>query len=215
MRVEIFADFICPWCGIGVRRFEEALCGFERRDEVEVIRRAFQLNPQAEIGATEPSAAMLARRGHSPEAIEAMAEKIEGIARESGIAPFHVKGNLVGSTALAHELAAFAAREGRGAEAWDALFRAYFGEQRSIFTVAALQSVGEEIGLDREAVGAALHDRLFKEEVQQDLRRARMLGIGGVPFFIFGERFAVSGAQSAAQFRVAMERAWKDKSDRG
>src|SRR5690554_161368 len=83
MRVEIFADFICPWCGIGVRRFEEALCGFERRDEVEVIRRAFQLNPQAEIGATEPSAAMLARRGHSPEAIEAMAEKIEEIGRAS------------------------------------------------------------------------------------------------------------------------------------
>lgn len=211
MRIEIFADFICPWCGIGVRRFDQALERFEHRDEVEIVRRAFQLNERAEIGVTEPSAEMLARRGYSPEALETMHSRIEGIAKESGVQPFHVKGNLVGSTALAHELAAFAEEEGRGEEAWEALFQAYFGEQRSIFTVPELRKIGEEIGLDGEALSAALHDRLFEEKVKEDIRRARTVGVTGVPFFIVGDRYAVSGAQTPEHLLEVMERAWSER----
>lgn len=215
MRIEIFADFICPWCGIGTRRFADALSRFEHRGEVEIVRRAFQLNEHAELGVTEPSAAMLARRGYAPEAIEGMGAKIEGIAKEAGIEPFYAKGNLVGSTALAHELAAFAEREGRGAEAWDALFRAYFGEQRSIFTVAALREIAEEIGLSGEAAGGALHDRVYAEEVRADMSRARSLGVSGVPFFIFGDRYAVSGAEAPERLLEVMERAWAERGEAG
>ena len=47
MKVEIFSDIVCPWCAIGKRRFEVALDRFAHRDEVEVIWRAFELDPGA------------------------------------------------------------------------------------------------------------------------------------------------------------------------
>jgi predicted DsbA family dithiol-disulfide isomerase len=55
--VEIWSDVICPWCYIGKARFEEALAGFEHRDEVEVIYRSFELDPGRD--SVEPVGQML------------------------------------------------------------------------------------------------------------------------------------------------------------
>ncbi len=47
MNVEIWSDVVCPWCYIGKRRFETALVDFAHRDDVEVVWRSFQLDPNA------------------------------------------------------------------------------------------------------------------------------------------------------------------------
>ena len=47
MKIEIWSDVVCPWCYIGKRRFEQALAELEGRDEVEVVWRSFELDPEA------------------------------------------------------------------------------------------------------------------------------------------------------------------------
>ena len=59
MRIEIWSDVVCPWCYIGKRRLEEALAGFEHRDQVEVVWRSFQLDPSAPAQPTSVAAQFL------------------------------------------------------------------------------------------------------------------------------------------------------------
>lgn len=47
MKVEIWSDFMCPFCYIGKRRFESALEQFPHKDQVEVVYRSFELDPNA------------------------------------------------------------------------------------------------------------------------------------------------------------------------
>lgn len=203
MRVEVFADVICPWCGIGHHRLEEARARFD--GDVEIVRRSFLLDPFAPIGKVEPVPEMLVKKGYPADRVGAMTERVEEIARSEGIQPYHVRDNRVGSTALAHELAALARSEGKADAAWSALYRAYFGEARSIFDAPSLVRIGEEIGLDAETVRGALDARVYEPEVKRDLLRARELGVRGVPFFVFDERFAVSGAQPVEVLLRAFE----------
>ena len=88
------------------------------------------------------------------------------------------------------------------------LYRAYFTEQRSIFERDSLVSLAESVGIDRRAAHDALeHDR-FAEAVVADGREARGLGVSGVPFFVLGGRYGISGAQAASVFSEALDKAW-------
>ena len=47
LRIDIWSDIACPWCFVGKRRLEAALARFPHHDRVEVIWRAFELDPSA------------------------------------------------------------------------------------------------------------------------------------------------------------------------
>ena len=119
MQVEVWADVICPWCGLGDHRLEAALERFPHRDEVQVTHHSFQLDPAAPAEASEPVRDMLRKKGLDDGQIDAMTRRVEGLADSEGLRPYHVLDNRVGSTALAHELLAYAADHGQQARAWD------------------------------------------------------------------------------------------------
>lgn len=207
MRVEVFADVVCPWCGLGVHRLDAALAGFDHRDDVEVLHRSFQLDPDAE--GVQPTKEMVSAKMGVPEAeYLRSARGLEDMARAEGLEPYHVGDNLAGNTALVHELLAYASERGRNADAWRRVFRAYFGERRSIFDVDSLVDIGADLELDREDVRAALTDRALRPRVQADLADARRLGISGVPFFVLDGRYGVSGAQQPDVLLGALGQAW-------
>jgi hypothetical protein len=95
------------------------------------------------------------------------------------------------------------------------LFRAHFVEGLSITDGETLARLAGEAGLDgREAV-AALEGDAFAADVRADEEQAVRLGIRGVPFFVIGGRYGVSGAQPAETLLAALE-AWGERSgDRG
>src|SRR5690606_26706650 len=101
------------------------------------------------IGVTETTRQRLkARKGISDAQFDAMAGRVEGLAEADGLHPYIVGDNRVGNTSLAHELAAWASELGHEEEVWEALYRAYFGEARSIFDVDSLVELASELGLD-------------------------------------------------------------------
>jgi predicted DsbA family dithiol-disulfide isomerase len=211
MQVELWADVICPWCGLGNHRLEAALEHFPHRDEVQVTHHSFQLDPAAPAGSSEPVRDLLRKKGLDDGQIDAMTRRVEGLADSESLHPYHVLDNQVGSTALAHELLAYAADQGKQAEAWDRLFTAYFAEARPIFSVEDLISLAGEIGLDPEDAREALLSRRYADRVADEGREAAELGATGVPFFVIDRRYGVAGAQPVDTLLAALQRAWDER----
>ncbi|TDC79196.1 DsbA family oxidoreductase [Actinomadura sp. 7K507] len=210
MRVEIWSDVICPWCYIGKRQFEHALEGFEHRDQVEVVYRAFQLDPSFPQGETMEVADMLAGKYGMPreKAVEMnrqMEERAAGVGLE-----YHLEGGRVGNTADAHRLVHLATEQGVQGEVVEALYKAHFTDRRSVFDHDSLVKIAEEAGLDASATRETLTSGKFAAEVDTDQREARELGATGVPFFVVDGRYGVSGAQPTETFTQVLDRAWAD-----
>jgi predicted DsbA family dithiol-disulfide isomerase len=208
MRVEVWADVICPWCGLGIHRLDTALAQFPHRGDVEVVHRSFQLDPSFPADVVMPSRDLLRQKGIGDEQITTMQSRIEGMAAAEGLQPYHVLESPVGNTALAHELLAYATDEGRHAGAWRLMFRAYFGEGRPVFDVPALLGLAGEMGLDRDGAQEALASRRYAAQVGADAREAAELGATGVPFFVIDRRYGVSGAQPDATMLEVLQQAW-------
>ncbi len=208
MRVEVWADIICPWCGLGLHRLGTALAQFPHAGDVEVVHRSFQLDPSFPEGTVMPSLDMLRRKGMDEAQITGSQRRIEEMAASEGLAPYHVTGSQVGNTSLAHELLAYATESGRHTQAWQGMFRAYFGEQRPVFDAASLVSLAPELGLDPAGAQEALASRRYAGQVEADAREAARLGATGVPFFVLDRRYGVSGAQPADLMLQALGRAW-------
>lgn len=212
MRVEIWTDIICPWCGLGEHRLEQALSRFGHEGDVELVHRSFQLDEHASSGVTEPVRDMLVKKkGLAPAQVEGLTRRIEQMAEADGLSPYVVLENRTGNTSLAHEFAAWATERGRGDEAWRLLYRTYFGKAQSIFDVEALAPLAAELGLEVEEAREALRSRRFAQKVLDDGREARALGCNGVPFVVIDRRYAVSGAQPVEVLMKALEAAWSER----
>lgn len=211
MKVEIWSDVICPWCGLGQHRLDAALSNFEHRNDVEVVHRSFQLDPSFPAHTTISVREMLkSKYGMSDQQLQANSRRLEALAAADGLQPYQVGNNRVGNTGLAHIFLAFAAERGLEDAAWKRLYHAYFGEGRSIFDQEALVNLGVELGLVATEIREALNQGHYKAKVLADIQEARRLGVNGVPFVLIDGRLAVSGAQTTDTFRAALNQAWRE-----
>ena len=204
MQVEFWADVICPWCYIGKARFEQALAGFEHRAEITVVHRAFELDPGR--ATVEPVQDMLAAK-FGPRAGE-MENSVAQLARDAGLE--YRLDREVGNTFDVHRLLHLAGERGLQQEVLNAVLHANFAEARSLFTAESLSEIAAEAGLDPTDVKAVLDDpSAYADEVRADEKRARDLGVTGVPFVVLDNRLAVAGAQPAELFEKALNQAWE------
>jgi predicted DsbA family dithiol-disulfide isomerase len=203
MRIEVFSDVACPWCYIGKRNLDAALERFEHGDEVEVVWRSFQLAPDLPADPRQTSAEMLASKYGVPEdEARAMNERVTAVAAAAGI-EYHLDRALPSNTFDAHRLAHQAAAAGRGEEALERLFAAYFTDGRRLADPETLAAIGRELGL------APLEPGAYADEVRADVAEAAALGLGGVPAFVIDRAYLVSGAQSPDTLLGALRRAWE------
>jgi predicted DsbA family dithiol-disulfide isomerase len=206
MRIDIWSDIVCPWCYIGKRRFETALAMFDHRDQVTVVHRAFQLDPTMPIGQLFRHRDVLMRKYRMTEAqVAATQARLEQIAAEEGL-EYHLAELRTGNTLDAHRLVHLAADQGIQDAVIERLFRAHFTEGRSVFDHDSLATLAGEAGL--EGARDVLATQRFAADSVEDHRQANALGATGVPFFLVEHEYAVSGAQSAAVFVSALQRAW-------
>ncbi|MEK7328567.1 MAG: DsbA family protein, partial [Chloroflexota bacterium] len=61
----------------------------------------------------------------------------------------------------------------------------------------ALTDIAQSLGLKGDEFREAVTSRKYRAEVEMDLTLAREIGIDGVPAFVFGNRYLVSGARPA------------------
>ncbi|NEB03396.1 DsbA family oxidoreductase [Streptomyces sp. SID13726] len=211
MRIEIWAEVTCPWCGLGSHRLDRAVERFEHGDEVEVIHRSLPLSDSFPTGGTISVREALKRKhGLGGAQLEATTRRIEALAEQEGLSPYIVLDNQVGNTGLAHEFLAHASAEGKNRAAWDAVFRAYFGRARPVFGLDALLDLADELGLDREKTRQALTEGRFRQQVRDEAEQARRLGATGAPFIVIDGRYALPGAQDTETLLRALRELWDD-----
>ena len=210
LTVEIWSDVVCPWCYIGKRRIEAALGRFPHRDEVEVVYRSFELDPSAPARpeGTGPER-LAAKYGVSVDEARAMNDRVTGIAAEDGL-EYHLDVARGGNTFDAHRMLHLAAAHGVQAEAKERLMRAYFTEGEPISDHDTLARLLAEAGVPEDEAREALAGDRFAAEVRDDEQLGAQLGIRGVPFYVLGRRYGVSGAQSADVLLGALEQAWDE-----
>jgi predicted DsbA family dithiol-disulfide isomerase len=205
MRIDIWSDIVCPWCYLGKRRLEKALAGFDRRDDVQIAHRSFQLDPTRARGETMSRRQMLMKKYRlSEDQVRDMDRKMETMAALEGLEYHLTDTGLTGNTLDAHQLVHLAGTHGAADSMIDRLYRAYFTEQRPVFGVDALAALAMEEGLDVTEVREALAANRYVDAVTRDLSEARSLGVSGVPFFVIDGRYGISGAQATDIFSRAL-----------
>ncbi|PCL93829.1 DsbA family oxidoreductase [Paenibacillus lautus] len=210
MKVEIWSDFMCPFCYIGKRRFESALEQFPHKDQVEVVYRSFELDPNASY---KPGVSMdellAAKYGMSIEQAKAANANVTQQAASVGLT-YHMDRVIPANSFDAHRLVHFAAQHGKMKDMTERLFRAYFTDAENLEDKNLLADLAAEVGLEREQAMAMLESDAFQSEVRADEAAATNLGIRGVPFFVLGGKYAVSGAQPLEVFTDALDKAYRE-----
>lgn len=207
MDIDIISDVVCPWCFIGKRRLEQALVLWRERhpDEEPTVRwHPFELNPQMPATGMD-RAQYLADKFGGPERAREIYARVEAAGREVDI-PFDFgRISVQPNTVNAHRLIAWAGAAGNQGAMVDALFDGYFLEARNFTSIEALVDVAGVAGFDREDVADLLESDELVDHVRKEEETAHRIGVQGVPFFIFNQRVALSGAQPAEALVEAME----------
>nr|NLD40090.1 DsbA family oxidoreductase [Actinomycetales bacterium] len=227
MRIDIWSDIACPWCHIGLTRFERVLADFPHRDQVEVRLRSFQLDPTlpAEYAGTETEY-LAERKGVPEDQIRQMFGHVVQAAESEGL-PMDFDSLRVANSWRAHRLL-------HAAEAHDpsgqltrrlerALFEAHFRDGELISDPAVLLRLAAELGIPDDAARAASGEGTtvlpphsdgqldeLDRSIHADLTEARQLGISGVPFFVLAGKYGISGAQPAEVFEGALTQVWDE-----
>ncbi len=195
MQVEIYSDVVCPWCYIGKRRFEDALARFDGRDDVTVVFRPFQLDPNAP-STPMPVLDAYARKFGGPEEAAKIMERVTATAAPEGL-DFHMEIAQRANTFDAHRLIGFAQDRGVQGEMKERLLRAYFVEGRDVGSRAELADLAADVGLDHDEVAGYLDSNAGTAELRAELLESLDRGVSAVPTFVFEGRWAVPGAQDA------------------
>jgi predicted DsbA family dithiol-disulfide isomerase len=200
LNIDIVSDVVCPWCYIGKRHVEAAIAQFSaKRPGVAVTIRwhPFQLNPDLPPEGTDRKAYLEAKFGGPQRAAEIYA-RVSAAGRNAGLALNFDGIQRQPNTLMAHALIAYAQSiEGGGnADAIvERLFKAYFVDGRFVGDIDVLVAIAAECGLDAEATRAVLSEPSTLEQIAALDASVRRQGISGVPFLIFNQKLALSGAQ--------------------
>ncbi|MBM7647398.1 putative DsbA family dithiol-disulfide isomerase [Bacillus ectoiniformans] len=211
LKIEVWSDYVCPFCYIGKRRLEEAIESFPHKDNIQVVFKSFELDPGADrdlkVGIHEKLAA---KYNMTIDQAKNSTKEMEKQAKAAGL-DFQFDGMVTANTLDAHRLAKYAEVQGKDKEVAELLLKAYFTEAKHIGELDVLLEIAEKAELDRSETSKVLESGQFTEEVRADEQAAQQMSVRGVPFFVLNQKYAISGAQPAAVFQDALKKVWEEE----
>ncbi|MES2240258.1 MAG: DsbA family oxidoreductase [Bacteroidota bacterium] len=210
LKIQIWSDIMCPFCYIGKRRLENAISEFGHQDAIEIEWKSFQLDPNFIASEDDNLVEHLAEKYRKDKdwAIESL-ENMTQNAANSGL-EFHFEKAIMANSLNAHRLLHLAKEFQLGTELKELLFKAYLTDGDDINNTETLKRLGIQAGLDANVVDEVVNSKAYTEEVQQDMLMAQKIGVQGVPFFVFDNRYAISGAQHVETFVKTLEKVWEE-----
>ncbi|UHA73745.1 DsbA family oxidoreductase [Paenibacillus sp. 481] len=207
MKIEVWSDYVCPFCYIGKRQLEKAIQDSGYEDQIEVEYKSFELDPTTPTDTNELMYAVLERKYSMSEAeVKKMTVSVAARAAEVGL-EYHFDNMLAANTNLAHRLAKLAKEEGKDSAYNERLMQAYFTENKAIGQPQVLKEIALELGLNMENVEQMMATNLYENQVEQDIYAAQQIGVRGVPFFVINNNYGISGAQPQSLFEQTIEKA--------
>ncbi|KQX35812.1 hypothetical protein ASD04_11980 [Devosia sp. Root436] len=201
LKIDVFTDVVCPWCLVGSARLDKALA--ELPDDVEVVveNHPFYLDPNTPAEGVVVADMLREKYGKEPSEMWA---RVEGEARKAGVELDLSRQPRMFPTKKAHTITRLAKPLGIQHELANAIANAYFLEHRQINDDNVLADIAAEFGFDRGDAIDAMNDENELAITEQLANDAAAQGIRGVPFFVFGEKYALSGAQPDEVFERAL-----------
>lgn len=202
-RLDIISDFVCPWCYLGKANLETAIAA--RAGHPFAIRwRAFQLDPAIPPEGLERRGYLEAKLGGA-ERVAAAHARLTEMGKAAGLEFRFERITRAPNTLDAHRLTRWAATEDRQTLVATELFRRYFAEGEDISDPAVLTAAAAAAGLEPAPVARLLAGDADRAEVEAEIAEAGRMGVTGVPTFIVGARYAVSGAQPPETWAKLMD----------
>ena len=210
MKIEIWSDIACPFCYIGKRKLEKAIQKLKDSSLVEVEWKSFQLNPDL---VSDPSLSTLdyisQSKGWSREQTLQVTSQVVSMAKDEGL-NFDFTQTVVANTKKAHRLLHLAKETGHQDQLKERLLKAYFSEGLNVDDTDTLLRLSEEVGLNKYSAEATLLSEKFTDALEQDVYESKLIGVQGVPFFVFDRKFGISGAQPDEVFDQTLQQALQE-----
>ncbi len=197
MKIDIWSDFACPYCYIGEKHLKQALGDID----AEIIFHSFELDPNMSAREHIDVYTSLAKKyGMSLAQAKAQCASIEKMAQEAGL-EFDIGNIKLANTFNAHRIAQFANSNGKGNAFVETAMQAYFCDGEDFSDKETLLKLALSVGLVEEEVRRILNTEEYAESVREDEKAAEKINITSVPFFVFDERYSISGAQPPETFK--------------
>ena len=210
MKVNIWSDIRCPFCYVGKKKFEKALAQFPHAEEIEVTWHSFQLDPNLVTQPdTNPYDYFSKAKAIPVIQAKAMHEHAKNAGKEAGI-DFNFDESKVANSFRGHLLIQLAKEKNLADAMEEALFEAQFISGKNIDDEAVLLETGKSVGLTEVEIKNALASDEMAHAVTQDGLMARQLGINAVPFFVFNDKYGVSGAQQPEHFLEVLNKSFEE-----
>ena len=206
MKVEMWMDFVCPYCCLGKAKFEKALENFSDRENVEVIYKSFELNPNASKVYHGTMSELLSKEYGIPiKQVQENNEKLTAEAKGLGLI-YNIEKAMPVNTFYAHRLLQYSKEIGKDVELVRVIFKAYFTDGKNISDIDVLAEISKEAGIEEEVVREILNSDKYIDRVREDEKESQDIGVDVVPFFLIDKKYTVAGAQSIETIRKALEK---------
>lgn len=212
MKIEVWSDYVCPFCYIGKRQLEKAIQDSGYEGQIEVEYKSFLLDPNTPVDTDESVYESLSKKYNSSiEQVKQMTAGVAERAKEVGL-NYNFDEMKSANTVKAHRLTKWvrAQNEELSKQFTERVLKAYFLEGQAIGKDEVLLQFVDELGLDVEEARHILTTDSFVDEVNQDIYEAQQIGVKGVPFFVFNNKWGISGAQPQPLFEQTIEQAAQD-----
>lgn len=204
MKIEIWSDIACPYCYLGKRRLDIAIEELAFADEIEVVWRSFELDPDAKISYQESKYDLLAEKyDQSKEWAELLCESLTAQGKEIGV-EFDFDNNKVTNTFDAHRLIQLAKSHGLSSELKEELLKQFFSNGKLISEKAVLTEAALNVGLSQDSIEQLFGSENFTSDVREEEQMAAEIGIQSVPFFIIDEEYGMEGAQPVEHIKTML-----------
>lgn len=203
LKIDVFTDVVCPWCLVGSARLDKAIAALADDIDVVIENHPFYLDPNTPAEGVVVADMLRQKYGKDP---KEMWERVESEARKAGVTLDLSQQPRMFPTKKAHTITRLAKPLGIQHELANAIANAYFLEHRQINDDNVLADIAVEFGFDRGDAIDAMNDENELAITEQLATDAAAQGIRGVPFFVFGEKYALSGAQPDEVFQQALQR---------
>lgn len=208
MKIEIWSDVACPFCYIGKRRLEQALEQFEHKDEVEIEWKSYLLNPELKPEPGQSLYEYLSKaKGWTMDYTIKANQQVLEMAKEVGL-EYQLDKVRIANTTDAHRIIQLAKQKGLGAQIEEAFFDAYFTKGADLGDHDVLVDIAVRVGLNETEARQVLENQLLNDKISQDIYESTQIGVRGVPFFVFDNKYGISGAQPLEVFTRTLEQTY-------
>lgn len=208
LHIDVFFDFICPWCLIGKRQLEHALVQFRSRHpdvQISTVWHGVQLLPHLPVEG-EPFADFYRKRLGNADAVTLRQAQVQQAAGTVGLTIDLSGIATMPNTADAHRMFERVSELGNASQRemlLERLFAAYFLRRENLGCAETLLAIARSCGIDPQKLADCL-----KGDATPFVGFSG--ASSGVPSFQFDRRLTVVGAQPAQALLAAMSEALKE-----